>query len=592
MTIPKESIQELEQLYNDYKNQYAGLKEDYFGLLYISNKFGKKIQDIRNNVAFGGNDYGIDGYYFDRQTKNFYLYQFKWSENHNLFKSSLERIANNGLEMLFQPSYQDSSKNDILLYAKSELDEYRNIIEKVYVDFVFKGDAEKADASYGLDSRREDIENKKYLLQEYFNNKDIQFIVQFIGDRKKPALPVKKETFEFECSESITAIDPDTNAKMICCFIPVLELHKMYKGLGHSFFSRNIRAGLSPDNPPNRKIRAALKEIVINERTNPEVFTFHHNGITIAAQSLKNSDNSILISSPRLLNGAQTICSLDKFIEANNDNPTFKENQEKLKNLKVIAKIIEYNVNSEYVTKITIANNQQNPVEPWNLRANDKIQCDLQDKFSEELAIYYSRQENSFESLSGEQLEELGIEHQRDIKIKQLAQTFLGLNGEVDNFSRLRDVFESDKIYKRIFNEKCLDYDSKTIVLGVKALLLLNPVVRDMVELIAEKYKPALKASRNLIYALLIQGILNDSDLDKNKQRYGQGLTKEIDYKEYLKRIGTRKLLKIIRTMFKSNDYAKRIENENYTFLRTKEAYNRAMSIACDLYGWNKIRKC
>ena len=421
--------------------------------------------------------------------------------------------------------------------------------------------------------------------------KDIEFIVQFIGDRKKPSRPVKKETYEIECSQSITTVDPATNAKMICCFISLSDLHDIYKELGHSFFSRNIRAGLSPENPPNRKIRAALKEIVINDRTNPEVFTFHHNGITIAAQSLKNSDNSISISSPRLLNGAQTICSLDKFIEANNDNPTYKENKEKLKDLKVIAKIIEYNVNSEYVTKITIANNQQNPVEPWNLRANDKIQCDLQDKLSEDLAIYYSRQENSFESLSGEQLEELGIEHQRDIKIKQLAQTFLGLNGEVDNFSRLRDVFESDKIYKKIFNEKCLNYDSKTIVLGVKALLLLNPVMRDMIELTAEKYKPALKASRNLIYALLIQGVLNDSDLDKNKQRFGRGLIKEVDYKEYLKKIGTRKILKIMRTMFKYDDYAKRIVNEKYTFLRTKESYNRAMSIACDLYGWNRIRK-
>ena len=98
------------------------------------------------------------------------MYQFKWSENHNLFKSSLERIANDGLEMLFHPNYQNPLKNEVLINAKSELDEYRNIIEKVYVDFVFKGDAEKAEASHGLDSRKEDIENKKYLLQEYFNN--------------------------------------------------------------------------------------------------------------------------------------------------------------------------------------------------------------------------------------------------------------------------------------------------------------------------------------------------------------------------------------------------------------------------------------
>ena len=33
-----------------------------------------------HQVAFGNRDYGIDTYYIDREAKNLYLYQFKWSE--------------------------------------------------------------------------------------------------------------------------------------------------------------------------------------------------------------------------------------------------------------------------------------------------------------------------------------------------------------------------------------------------------------------------------------------------------------------------------------------------------------------------------
>ena len=79
-----------------------------------------------------------------------------------------------------------------------------------------------------------------------------------------------------------------------------------------------------------------------------------------------------------------------------------------LESIKVPAKVVVDDPFSDFVANLTVCNNRQNPVEPWNLRANDRIQCDLQDKFKEDMVppIFNSRQENAFQHLSGEDAED------------------------------------------------------------------------------------------------------------------------------------------------------------------------------------------
>jgi hypothetical protein len=43
------------------------------------------------------------------------------------------------------------------------------------------------------------------------------------------------------------------------------------------------------------------------------VFAFNHNGVTLAAEQLTREDGHVIIKVPRLLNGAQTVTSVDKF---------------------------------------------------------------------------------------------------------------------------------------------------------------------------------------------------------------------------------------------------------------------------------------
>lgn len=46
-----------------------------------------------NQVAFGGNDYGLDGFHFDLNRRNLYLLQFKNSTSAAQFKDSFERLT-------------------------------------------------------------------------------------------------------------------------------------------------------------------------------------------------------------------------------------------------------------------------------------------------------------------------------------------------------------------------------------------------------------------------------------------------------------------------------------------------------------------
>lgn len=588
MAISKKDQQELDQLYYEYRESYGGLKEDYFAFLYMTKKLKVNIEDIKNQVAFGNRDYGIDAYYLDRLGRNLYLYQFKWSENHNLFKESLERLASSGIDKIFGDSFQDPEQNEFLRYLKADIYEHQSLVDRIYIHFVFKGDIEGAENSAGLQDRRENLENKKWIIDKYYGDRQVALIFEFISDKRPARPPQFSDTHYISLSKTILAETNDIERKMYVGFVPLNDLYKIYQSIGQKFFNRNIRAGLSPENPPNKKIRDALSNI-LKKQLPVEHFTFNHNGVTIAAEHLNIEDGKAEIKVPRLLNGAQTITSFSKFVEEFENNPIFRQNSDLIENIKVLAKIIVYDPWSDFVSNVTICNNQQNPVEPWNLRANDRIQCDLQDKFREQLGIFYSRQENAFQNLTDSDLAELGVEDSRDLKIKILAQTFLSSQGEIDKVSRLPEVFENPKTYNETFRESYLRSDARRIILAYKTHLVLNSPLKKLEEMAPKKISYAIGRSRNLICALLIQAVINDNRLGDLLESYGNTLAKEADFRVYLQKIAANRILPIIKNVFAIDSYSEKIINEKYSFLRTKEVYRRCMDEAYERYDWKKL---
>ncbi len=586
MPIKIGDAQRLDAIFAEHGRRYEGRKEDYFALLYLTRKFKVEVEEIAHQVAFGGNDYGLDAYFIDRDARNLYLFQFKWSEDHGQFKGSMERLAKNGMARIFGNPHQDAAQNDLISYLKKDLRENRELIDRVYVHFVFKGDVDAAEKSEGLANRREDIENKTHLLSTYFGGRDVELQVDFIADKPGHRGPPAAQSYVVHLREAGTA--SYEGRTMHVGFVPLIELHGIYKALGQTFFDRNIRAALPPDNTPNKKIREALDRIVLKGIEDPSVFVFRHNGITLAAERIRMSDGEMTLYVPRLLNGAQTVSSVTRFLDTNAENPLLRTNRDRLNAITVLAKIIEDDPTGEFVTQVTISNNQQNPVPPWALRAMDQRQSDLFDKFKE-VGIFYSRQEGAFENLSDEEKEEIGIEDSRDIRIRLLAQTFLAVQGDVYNMGHLPEVFESQKLYENTFKSTFItSSDARSIVLAYKVGLMLGRVTSKLRETLPQKYQGAVPKARNLAWALLVQGVLNDRRLHDHLDNFGHGLVKEASFGDILKQLTNNRVVPLIKELLASSVYQDKVAQEKYDFLRTSEAFRKAMTTASHKFGWTR----
>src|SRR6266545_217313 len=139
--------QKIAQAYSDLRSTCGGLKEDYFGLLYVEQEHKVPREIAVNQVAFGAHDYGYDGFHFAEERRNLYLYQFKCSPSHLQFKTSLQRLIDDGMERIFSAPTKDDAKNQVLLQLRSCLLNNKQLIDQVFFRFVFTGDPEEAERS-------------------------------------------------------------------------------------------------------------------------------------------------------------------------------------------------------------------------------------------------------------------------------------------------------------------------------------------------------------------------------------------------------------------------------------------------------------
>jgi hypothetical protein len=256
----------------------------------------------------------------------------------------------------------------------------------------------------------------------------------------------------------------------------------------------------------------------------------------------------------------------------------------------VLCKVIS-NADDNFVTRVTINNNRQNPVEPWNLHANDMIQLELQDKFAEDLQVYYERQENAFDQLSAEDLDEYGIKvDSKAVQMLKLTQTFLLTDGTISRLSELRRVFEDDKVYEGVFNKTRLHADSRHVLLCYKMERKLRKLIEDVKQKGPNKYYFAPRV-RNLIWALSCQGILNDKEkLEDFSDSDGHTLVIWANYSGYLSRLATGKIAPVLADLMSDKEYADNIADDKLGFLRTDAALQKCMKLAYSKWRWVQKR--
>jgi len=577
----------IDQAHSDLCSTCGGVREDYFGLIYLEQEHRVPRDKAVNQVAFGGNDYGFDGFHFDEQRRNLYLFQFKYSDSHSQFKGSLQRLIDNGMERIFQSPNKDDTKNQFLLQLRSCLLDNRAIIDQICFRFVFTGDPEEAERSKVLDKLREDLENKKYLVDQFFAERNVGFVVEFRSSSGRIGVlrdPHQTTSFDVPLTDLVVVGGP-AGQNMHLGFIRLVDLHRMHLALDSRFFDSNIRYGLGEGEAVNRAISGALKKIIIDKSEQPGIFAFDHNGITLFAERVELLDGRCRLTAPRLLNGAQTVTTVAGFREKNKDNPKLDQGQDAFEAIRVLCKVIT-EADQKFVTRVTINNNRQNPVEPWNLHANDLIQLELQDKFISDLGIYYERQENAFNQLSPEDLDEYGVKEDfKAIQMLKLTQAFLLTDGNISRLSEMRRVFEDDHVYEQVFRPARLKADSRHILLCYKVQFRLRKMAIEIEQKGQNKYA-FIHRSRYLLWALICQGLLNHDDLEEVAETFGTSMTMPADYTGILNHLATARARLLLSALMQDADYRDKVADGNLSFLRTDRAFEKCMDIAHKKWRW------
>ncbi len=560
--------------------------DNAFALLYLEKEFKLPRDEAARQVFWGRNEYGVDAFHVDPQLKNLYLFQFRWSQAPILFRVPFQRLVEVGMDRVFGQAPPGLQEEQFFLQLKHQMLNYQGAIDRVFIHPVFNGDPQEAERSMVYEKLREDLESKKYLIDQFFG-RPLTMVFQFLSAEggKLGAIAHQRVTHQYHLhvAQTLERSGP-AGEVMWVSFARLMDLHAMFKEMNYRFFERNIRASLSEDAPTNRSLYEAFEKLVLKGEADPSVFAFHHNGVTLFAEKIVREKDRFVLTEPRLLNGAQSITTLDRFLKDHGGDPALKEREASLGELWVMCKIIT-DARNEFVLEVAINNNRQNPVKPWNLHANDMIQLELQDKLREDLGLYYERQEKAFSNLRLEDLEEMEIKEGKAVELLKLAQVYLASDGELDKMSRLQEVFEEEKDYNEVFSPERLRADFKKVVLCYKVHYRLTRLIREIMEKGEKKYA-YLRRARNLIWALLCQALLNDEHLEEYAGRFGRSLAVENEYVEWLAHLSSSKARFLISAVVDKEPYASKAADERYSFLRTKAVFDQCMDQGKKRFGW------
>jgi AIPR protein len=576
--------EQLSELHKALSPKCGGHREDYFGVAYISSRFGISPEQLLSNVAFGGTEFGVDGYYHDKPNRTLYLFVFRWSEDHMSFKDPLTKLGNKGIDKIFVDVTKSPDDPSMITFLKTDLFQNWKSIDKVVIDFVFNGDPVDAEQSKVLTLLRETVEDKNGIIDSYFSRVDrpdhVQIFRYVSNQRSLGHTTSSRDSVEYIVEITDTLKVAGGQNEMMVALLSLDTLHQMYSDLGERLFEKNIRSGLDDGSMTNSHIKKSLERIISGDE--PFVnFTLYHNGITLTAQKLESDGAQLRMVEPRILNGAQTIKILKQFVDEREETENLRDG---LAGTKVMTRIINSGDN-DFLKKVTINNNRQNPIMPWNLRANDVIQVGFEELFAK-LGIYYERRENAYKNLTEDDLEVVGTE-KGVIEIRKFAQTLLAMRGQIDRISEMKEVFENEAWYSDTFKERYLEVDPRKFVLLYKVQFRLPSLIREIRNAGSEKYGFITRA-RNLVWCLLLHGLINDNKFGKYVEQYGNSIGIEAGLAELLKTMAKSKLRFVLSDALEGKKYHTSIAEGKVSFLGSKTLLNDCMEKARGRFGWDK----
>lgn len=362
----------LSHLKNSYFVSGVGNAADYNRSIinwYIQSVKGANLSQLK--ITDGPKDGNIDAIFFSKNKEKCHVIQSKFSINPaKIDKKSLEDI--NSFDRTI-----DIFKNEVKFQEyiskvnKSHQEQYK-MVYKLYTN-----DKNNVDWIFLCTSKSETTKS-------YFKNQVTEVflddILHYFSLDIENGTPIS-ENIQLDVINNVKLEYTDDNigVNSIVFRTRLLNLKKyLEKNEGKlEIISRNIRNDL------NSKINENIRKSYENT---PEEFWYGHNGITIICRQTKAQPGSIIIHEPNIINGAQTLTSINKSKVSN-------------KNAEVLCKVFEiYSQEShtQFINNIIERSNTSNAILPSDLKANNPRLVSLA-KYLFEKGFYFARRRGDFD---------------------------------------------------------------------------------------------------------------------------------------------------------------------------------------------------
>ena len=216
-------------------------------------------------------------------------------------------------------------------------------------------------------------------MRKIINGKHLLTILDSVKDYSVPE-------HDFDLSEAdMLKYKGRTNVQSVVCSINAKDLASLVNEYNNSDQGRNILFGqnLRDALTKSSKTYEGIKQTIIEE---PKNFWYYNNGITIIAKEIQIKNQKIILRNFSIINGAQTSSSFDLYQkEVHRDYKGQERNKllKKLKSVNVLARIVETSDDKEFLEKITLFNNTQNPISTRDMVSKNEEQKKLKLKLEQ-----------------------------------------------------------------------------------------------------------------------------------------------------------------------------------------------------------------
>lgn len=427
-------------IYSVYNNQE-------YNDIDISNIIGSQ------DIVDGGQDKQIDIIYIEEDTDNeeaiIRIFQIKKTYG---FSSNVLIQMKNGLEWIFEKTPEQLSRNSNALFV-SKIYEVRDILGKYplsnlrfeiyYVTLGNKDDIRENDEyNQELHGIFNKYSNLNFGAFTFYTDGASEILDKLSYIEMKGQKINKSINILYDINKSSIIEMESENFKSAICTVKAKEIAQLVADDRNDIlFDKNIRKYL--------EVRGKVNPNILETCASAEdskLFWYLNNGITMVCDNFDikriPGNAKIDITNLQIINGCQTSVTLYNAMKQGN----LKDDTEVL--LKIHA-----TTDKNIIDRITVATNNQNPINLRDLKSNEDIQIYYQNYIYEKYGYYYERKRNEFKALNKEEKKKIIIN-------EKMGQAYLaiGLKRPNQALGSKSDIFkdEFDNVFLKSSAEKLM----------------------------------------------------------------------------------------------------------------------------------------